>query len=78
MSKPINKLEAIPSGRRIREVMPHRDEDVDGLDWKLGGEATKLMVAKINELIDAVSELQQALDGLHGATVVDAVSAKDI
>ena len=34
------------------------------------------MVAKINELIDAVSELQQTLDGLHGATVVGEVAPK--
>jgi hypothetical protein len=53
----IAKLDVIPSGRRVREVQPH-DEKVDRLDGKLGGDATKLMVAKINELVDAVNELQ--------------------
>jgi hypothetical protein len=30
-------------------------------DWKLGGDATKLMVAKTNELVDAVNTLRQDL-----------------
>jgi hypothetical protein len=69
MTNPINKLQTIPSGRCIREVLPHRQADVDGLDWQFGGDATKLMVAKINETIDAVRELQQALDEMGGATI---------
>jgi hypothetical protein len=67
MSTPIDKLEAIPSGRRVREVVP---EHTDRLDWKVGADATKLMVTKINELIAAVNHIQQALDALDGATVV--------
>jgi hypothetical protein len=75
MSETINKLETIPSGRRIREVLPEHSDD---LDWQFGGDATKLMVVKINELIDAVSELQHALDGLHGATVMDEAAPKSL
>jgi hypothetical protein len=66
----IAKLDVIPSGRRIREIPPD-GEHHDQLDWKVDGDANKLMVAKINELIDAVSELQRALDGLQGASVLD-------
>lgn len=54
----IAKLDVIPSGRRIREIVPDGQEQGDDLDWQAGGNATKLLVAKINQLTDEVTKLQ--------------------
>jgi hypothetical protein len=51
----IAKLETIPSGRRIHEIMPDGQED---MDWRLGGDATKLLVSKLNQIIEEVTKLQ--------------------
>jgi hypothetical protein len=66
----IAKLEVIPSGRRIREVAP---EGQDDMDWQFGGDATKLMANKLNQIIDEVTKLQHIAMAtssvLAGATV---------
>lgn len=62
--KQIAKLEAIPSGLRVRELVP--DEGKAGeIDWKSGPAARRLTVAKINQVIDEVTKLQQIVFALN-------------
>jgi hypothetical protein len=69
----IAKLDVIPSGHSIREIVPDGQEHSDDLNWQVGGDATKLMVAKINQLVDEVTKLQHIAMAtssvLAGATV---------
>jgi hypothetical protein len=52
----IAKLDVIPSGRRIREVVP--EAPAGEMNWQIGGDATKLQVTKINQIIEELTKVQ--------------------
>jgi hypothetical protein len=62
--KQIAKLEAIPSGLRVRELVPD-DGKSSQIDWKSGPAARRLTIAKINQVIDEVTKLQQIVFALN-------------